>query len=107
MTASVQLLKRRCRRLLSQQPDSHKHMTVHKGQTPDPRCPQTQRMDHEISYLVRVVHQRAVVAVVAHAVPVRVSLVSVVHVRTVVPLVEDVCGQSRERQKSTELFLLH
>ena len=46
---------------------------------------------HLINYLIRVVHQGTVVAVIAHAIPVCVSLVGVVDVGTIVPLVEDVC----------------
>lgn len=48
-------------------------------------------------YLVGVVHQRAVVTVVAHAVPVGVPLVRVVDVGTVVSLVEDICGVQGEQ----------
>lgn len=42
-------------------------------------------------YLIRVVFQRAVVTVVAHAVPVSVSLIHVINIRTVVVLVQDTC----------------
>lgn len=50
-----------------------------------------------IPYLVGVVHQGAVVAVVAHTVPVGVPLVGVVDVGTVVSLVEDICGMQGDQ----------
>lgn len=93
--------------LLARPPESHEHTTVYGDETPRPHAARdTAGQSRDQLYLVGVVHQGAVVTVIAHAVPVRVSLVSVVHVRTVVPLVEDICGCSRDRQESTELFLL-
>lgn len=63
-----------------------------------------------MDYLVGVVHQGAVVTVVAHAVAVGVSLVRVVDVGTIVALVEDICRYSKEREaresrEGTLLFL--
>ena len=75
--------------------------------TPGPPLP-ADAQSPPARYLVGVVHQRAVITVVTHAVPVSVPLVGVVDVGAVVSLVEDTCGvqgeQSRQSSEKARCF---
>lgn len=55
----------------------------------------TRRLAH---YLVGVVHQGAIITVISHAVAVGVSLVSIVHIGTIVSLIEDICRHPKGTQ---------
>lgn len=87
-------LKRRkspCSQVLAELMDTHEDIHLCDGEGPGPPAHRQPSPTH----LIGVVHQGAVVAVVAHAVAVRVSLVRVVDVGTIVPLIEDICRGSR------------